>query len=89
MNFISTVFFLWKEPMAIEKQFLPDFLWFCLFESYFQGVKSAKNVFFLQFFADVSTFLHISDFLLKLEELGVASICASFYDIKMCFTPWK
>ena len=60
---VSKLFGLWWRGGGNRKtSCLPDLLWFCFFESYFQGVKSAKKVFFffsnfllsVNFFADVS-----------------------------------
>ena len=91
MNFSSTAFFTLKRPHGKRKKsFLPDLLWFCLFENYFQVVKSVKNIFFFTFFCcRQHIFTHWWIILLNLKGLVVASICAKFYDIWMCFTSWK
>ena len=80
MNFISTVFSL-KGTHGNKKTIFTKFTVILFVWELLSGCKIGKKCLFLQFFADVSTFVHISDFILKLEELGVASICASFYDI--------
>ena len=52
------------------------------FDSYFQGVKSDKNVNFGNFFPYVSAFLNIVEKrLLKLKVPDAESLCFKFYDI--------
>ena len=92
MNLSSTSFFLWKGPMAVESITFTKFF-SILFRYFLWGTfksKISKNVIFLHFFSDVSTFIQIVKmFLLKLKVLVVAIIFAKLCDIWRFFTHWK
>ena len=91
MNLSSTSFFFFlKRPHGSRKYYF--------YQIFFDSVslrgtfksKISKNVIFLHFFSDVSTFIQIVKmFLLKLKVLVVAIIFAKLYDIWRFFTHWK
>ena len=85
MNFSSTDCFLREDSMAAEKHHF--YQNFCD-SRYFQGVRLQKLLLFCNFFAGVSTLLHIVESSL-LKFLGVGSICAKFYYISTYFMLWK
>ena len=86
----NCLFYFEKTPWQKKKIIFTRFAMILFVWELLSGCKIGKKYLFFTFFCcRQHIFTHWWIILLNLKGLVVASICAKFYDIWMCFTSWK